>query len=76
MIDFVDGQAKRPYSVGGLEAEALEVLRLIVGQSERGECLDADLVARAKAIVDRYDETLARGHEALKVVPIRKEDIT
>ena len=72
MTDFHNQQAKRVY---GLEAEALEVLRLIVRQTDLGQNLDADLIERAKAIVDRCDEAPTRGHEALKVVPIRKEDI-
>ena len=76
MTDFLDEQAKRSYGLGGLEAEALEVLQLIVRQTERGEALDADLLERAKAIVGRYDKTLVRGHETLNVIPIRKEDIT
>ena len=38
-----------------MEAEALEVLRLIIRQTERGENLDADLLERAKAILERYD---------------------
>jgi hypothetical protein len=73
MGDFFEEQAKRLYGIGELEAEALEVLRLIVRQTERGENLDADLVARAKAIVDRYDQAMTRGHEAPGVIPFRKE---
>ncbi len=34
-------QAKRLYGLGEMEAEALEVLRLIVRQTERSENLDA-----------------------------------
>jgi hypothetical protein len=45
------------------------VLRLVIRQTERGENLDADLVAQAKAIVDRYDQVLMSGHEAPGVVP-------
>jgi hypothetical protein len=73
MGDFFEEQAKRLYGVGELEAEALEVLRLIVRQTERGENLDADLVERAKAIVARYDQAMMRGHEAPGVIPFRKE---
>jgi hypothetical protein len=76
MTDFPDQQTKRQYGIGGLETEALEVLRLIVWQAERGETLDADLIEQAKAIVGRYDRALVRGHEALNVASIRKEDIT
>jgi hypothetical protein len=62
-------QAKRLYGLGELEREALAVLRFIVRQTERGENLDAEIVERAKAIVDRYDRDLMRGHEAPGVVP-------
>lgn len=49
------------------------MLRLVVRQTERGENLDADLVERAKAIVDRYDKAMMRRHEAPGVVPFRRE---
>jgi hypothetical protein len=65
-------QAKRLYGLDEMEAEALEVLRLIVRQSARGENLDADLVERAKAIVERYDNAMMRGHEAPGVVPFKR----
>jgi hypothetical protein len=71
--NFFDEQAKRLYGLGELEAEALEVLRLVVRQTERGENLGAGLVERAKAIVARYDQVMMRGHEAPGVVPFRKE---
>jgi hypothetical protein len=58
---------------GELEAEAPEVLRLVVRQTERGENLDADLLERAKAIVARYDQAMMRGHEAPGVIPFRNE---
>jgi hypothetical protein len=73
MTDFLEAQAKRLYGLGELEAEALEVLRLIVRQSERGENLDADLVELAREIVDRYDKATMRGLEAPGVIPFRKE---
>jgi hypothetical protein len=73
MTDFFEGQAKRLYGLGELEAKALVVLRL-VRQNERGENLDADLVERAKAIVDRYDKAMMRGHEAPGIIPLRKDD--
>jgi hypothetical protein len=73
MADFFDEQAKRLYGLGELEAEVLEVLRLIIRQTERGENLDAGLVERAKAIVARYDQVMMRGHEAPGVVAFRKE---
>jgi hypothetical protein len=73
MAKFLEEQAKRLYGLGELEAEALEVLRLIVRQTERGENLDVDLLERAKAIVDRYDRTMMRGHEAPGVIPFRRE---
>jgi hypothetical protein len=38
--NFFDEQAKRLYGLGELEAEALEVLRLVVRQTERGENSD------------------------------------
>ena len=72
MADFFEEQAKRLYGLGEIEAEALEVLRLIVRQTERGENLDADLVERAKAVVERYNKAMMRGHEAPGVVPLRK----
>jgi hypothetical protein len=40
---FLEDQAKRLYGLGELESEALEVLRLVVRQTERGENLDAEL---------------------------------
>jgi hypothetical protein len=64
MADFFEEQAKRLFGLGELEGEALEVLRLIVRQTERGENLDADLAERARAIVTRYDKAMMRGHEA------------
>jgi hypothetical protein len=73
MRDFFEDQAKRLYGLGKLEAEALEALKLIVRQTERGQNLDANLVERARAIVDRYDHAMMRGHEALGVVPLRRE---
>jgi hypothetical protein len=73
MTGFFEEQAKCLYGLGELEAEALEVLRLVVRQTERGENLDADLVERAKAIVDRYDKAMMRRHEAPGVVPFRRE---
>ena len=42
-------------------------------QTERGENLDADLVERAKAIVERYDCAMMRGQEAPGVVPFRRD---
>jgi hypothetical protein len=71
--DFFEEQAKRLYGLGDLEAEALEVLRLVVRQTERGENLDADLVERARAVVERYDKAMMCGHEAPGVVPLRRE---
>jgi hypothetical protein len=65
-------QAKRLFGLGELEREALEVLRLIIRQTERGENLDAELLDRAKAVVDRYDRAMMRGHEAPGVVPFRR----
>jgi hypothetical protein len=50
------------------------VLRLVVRQTKRGENLDADLLERAKAIVDRYDKAMMRGHEAPGVIPFRREE--
>lgn len=68
-----EAQAKRLYGLGEMEREALEVLRLIVRQTERGENLDADLLERAKAIVDRYDQVMMHGHAAPGVVPFRRD---
>ena len=64
MADFFEQQAKCRYGLGELETEALEVLRLIVRQTERGDNLDGDLFERAKAAVERYDKAVTRGHEA------------
>jgi hypothetical protein len=73
MSDFShEEQAKRLYGLDEMEAEALEVLRLIVGQTARGENLDALLVERARAIVERYDNAMMRGHEAPGVVPFKR----
>jgi hypothetical protein len=41
MSSFQEEQAKRLYGLGDLEGELLEVMRLIVRQTERGENLDA-----------------------------------
>ena len=74
MSDFShEEQAKRLYGLAEMEAEALEVLRLMVRQTERGENLDADLVERAKAIVERYDRAMMKGHEAPGVIPFRRD---
>ncbi len=73
MADFPEEQAKRLYGLGELEGEALEVLRLVVQQTERGENLDAALVERAKAIVERYDRVMMRGHESAGVIPLRRD---
>ncbi len=73
MADFFEDQAKRLYGLGELEAKALDVLRLVVRQTERGENLDTYLVARAKAIVEQYDRAMMSGHEAPGVVPFRRE---
>ena len=69
MTQFPEEQAKR------LEAEALEVLRLIVQQTERGENLDANLVDRAKAIIAGYDQAMMRGREGPRVVSFRKDEL-
>ena len=74
MSKFLEDQAKRLYGLGELESEALEVLRLVVRQTERGENLDAELLARTKAIVDRYDRAMMSGHEAPGVVPFRRDE--
>ena len=58
--------------LGELEAEALEVLRLVIRQTDRGENLDADLFERAKAIVERYNRAMMKGHEAPNVVPLKR----
>ena len=49
------------------------MLRLVVRQTERGENLDAGLVERAKAIVERYERAMVRGHQAPGVVPLRRD---
>lgn len=64
-------QAKRLYGLGEMEREALDVLRLIVSQTGRGRNLDAAIFERAKAIVERYDRAVMRGHDAPGVVPFR-----
>ena len=68
-----EAQAKRLYGLGQLEQEALEVLRLIVRQTERGENLDAHLVERAKAILERYDRAMIKGHAGPGVIPFCRD---
>ena len=68
-----EAQAKRLYGLGELEREALDVLRAIVRQTAHGLNVDADLFERARAVVERYDRALMRGHEAPGVVPFRRE---
>jgi hypothetical protein len=75
VTQFPEEQAKRLYGLGELEAEALEVLRLVVRQTERGENLDAELVDRAKAIIARYDQAMMRGREGPRVVSFRKDEL-
>jgi hypothetical protein len=65
-------QARRLYGLAEMEQEAVEVLRLVVQQTERGHNLDADLVERAKTIVDRYDRAVMRGTDAPGVIPFRR----
>jgi hypothetical protein len=73
MTGFFEEQAKRLYSLSELEAEALEVLRLVVRQTERGENLDAELLEGAKAIVDSVRQgNDARARNAGRH-PFRKE---
>ena len=50
MSKFLEDQAKHLYGLSELESEALEVLRLVARQTERGENLDAELLARTKAM--------------------------
>ena len=71
MTDSFEEQTKRLYGLGEIEREALEVLRLIVRQTERGDNLDAELLERAKIIIDRYDRAMTKGHTAPGVVPFR-----
>jgi hypothetical protein len=66
-------QAKRPYGLGEMEREALDVLRLVIRQTERGENLDVELIERARAIIDRYDRAVMRGHEAPGVIALRRD---
>ena len=62
--NFQEEQAKRLYGLG----------ELIVRQTERGENLDADLFERAKAIMERYDKALMKGHDAPGVIPLRRDE--
>jgi hypothetical protein len=71
MTDSFEEQAKRLYGLAEMEREALDVLRLIVRQTERGVNLDADLVERAKIIINRYDQAMTKRHTAPGVVPFR-----
>jgi len=64
-------QEKRVYGLSAFEAEALEVLRLVVHQTTKGGNLDASLIERAKAIVERYDCAMIKG-EAPNVVPLKR----
>lgn len=41
-----------------IDREALEVLRLLLWQTERGRNLDASLVERAKALFENYDRVM------------------
>ena len=41
-----------------IDREALEVLRLLLRQTERGRNLDASLVERAKALFENYDRVM------------------
>ncbi len=66
-------QAKRLFGLSEMEAEALEVLRKIVRQTERGENLDAGLIERAKVIVERYDRAMTKGHAGPGVIPFRRD---
>jgi len=58
--DFTDSVNLKPRCV-----------RLVVRQTERGEDLDADVLGRA--VVERYDRAMMRGHEAPGVVPLRRD---
>ena len=73
MSGFHEEQAKRLYALGELEAELLDVMRRIVRQSEGGKNLDADLVGRARAIVERYDRAMMKGHAGPGVIPFRHD---
>ncbi len=68
-----EAQAKRLYGLDEMEAEALEVLQLVVRQTDRNENLDANLLERARAVVDRYARVLMKGSEAPGVIPFRRE---
>jgi hypothetical protein len=61
-------------SGGGLEQEALEVLRLVVVQIKRREDVDSRLVERARAIIERYDRTVMRRDQTTKIIPLRIPD--
>ena len=66
-------QAKRLYGLGEMEKEALEVLRLIVQQTERARNLDAVLVERAKALLEKHDRVMKRVRKAPGVIPFRRD---
>jgi hypothetical protein len=62
MSDFSHGeQAKRLYGLDAMERKALDVLGFIVQQTERGRNVDAALLERAKAIVEKYDRVMKKG---------------
>jgi hypothetical protein len=73
MTGFFEEQAKCLYGLGELKAEALEVLRLVIRQTERGENLDAECLNGRRRLSIRYDKAMMRGNEALSVIPFRKE---
>ncbi|MGH6736732.1 MAG: hypothetical protein ACRECX_11725 [Methyloceanibacter sp.] len=73
MADFFETQAKRIYGLGELEAEALDVLREVVRQTDRGENPGRRSIRAAKAIVERYDRAIMRGHQDPNVVSLRRE---
>jgi hypothetical protein len=66
-------QAKRLYGLDEMEKEALDVVRLILQQTARGQNLNARLVERAKAILEKYDRVMKRGHDAPGVIPFRRD---
>jgi hypothetical protein len=68
-----EAQAERLLGLGEMERDAMNVLRLIVRHTKRGQKLDATLLERAKAIVESYDRTMKRGNQAPGMLPLRRK---
>jgi len=59
------------FTVSARSKPKREVSRLVVHETTKGGNLDASLIERAKAIVQRYDCTMIKG-VAPNVVPLKR----